>query len=299
MIRPLIITLICCCFYTNLKAQATANNYTPGMFVTNHELQYAGESFANQGIPKLKKKFSVSCHIFIDSATQTYQISEPEIEAAIIRLNQNFEPMGFNFEICEYDYITNFQYNNYKYKSKSLEPFVLYRKKNTINLYLSATSVGIGPTDGINGFASTPSDPHSFIYITKLALTSTQELTHLMGHFFGLYNTDEEMFGVGLVDGTNCRNTGDLMCDTRADLSTITQLSLFKEPAEQCSLRLGFKDPNGEYYLPPTSNFMSNYYRTGGSPDTQDCRTVFSPGQFRKMYLEVTNPTNTKLINLW
>jgi hypothetical protein len=307
MRRTLLFIYICFSFCTHLIGQRTAVSYIPGQYVQSHENQYNGESFAGKGIPKLEKSFNIACYIFIDSATQEYHITEPQIIEAIKLLNTNFKPLGFTFKICEFNYIENFLYNSYNYKSYGIEPFVLYRKKNTINLYIAASVIGVNSTSGTNGFASTPSDPHSFIYINKLALQTTQTLTHLTGHFFGLYDTHESSFGIEVVDDPSCRTTGDLMCDTNADLIAMSttrtpppELKVpFTYPSEGCQLIFKFNDRNGVTYLPPTSNFMSNYYFNGGSPESNDCRCSFTPGQFRKMYLEVTNPTNKKLQELW
>ncbi|MFT6845574.1 MAG: hypothetical protein ACJAUV_001771 [Flavobacteriales bacterium] len=307
MRQTLFLIYICFCFCTNLFSQRTAVEYTPGQFVISHEAQYNGTPYAGKGIPKLNKEFNIACYIFIDSASQQYQITEPEIINAIDLLNNNFKPLGFTFKVCEFNYIPNFLYNVYRYKSYGLEPFVLYRKKNTINLYLAASVNGVSFTAENYGFASTPSDIHSFIYLNKNYLKSTQALTHLMGHFFGLYDTDEIAFGTEVVDDPNCRTTGDLMCDTNADLKVITETrtpfpDLFKHytsPNNGCLLISPFKDSNGKHYIPPTSNFMSEYFHNGSTTETSDCRCTFTPGQFRKMYLEVTNPTNTKLQELW
>jgi hypothetical protein len=307
MRQTLFLIYICFCFCTNLFSQRTAVEYTPGQFVISHEAQYNGTPYAGKGIPKLNKEFNIACYIFIDSASQQYQITEPEIINAIDLLNNNFKPLGFTFKVCEFNYIPNFLYNDYDFQSYGLEPLVLHRKKNTINLYLAGDVTGVGITLSDNGFASTPSDPHSFIYMSKMSLKTTQALTHLTGHFFGLYDTHETAFGTEVVDDLSCRVTGDKMCDTNADIIQITStttpapyfLNHFTSPSNGCKLISKFTDANGKFYLPPTSNFMSSYYSIGGSPTINDCRCTFTPGQFKKMYLEVTNPTNTKLQELW
>ena len=166
----------------------------------------------------------------------------------------------------------------------------LYRKDNNINLHVPTTVSGTGITNaGGGGFASHPSDAYSFIFIETPIVSSSNQLTHLMGHYFGLFDTFEAAFGLEFVDQSNCSTSGDLMCDTNADAINISTTG----PPE-CRVINSFRDGNGDYYLPPTDNFMSNHYSAGS-----DCRVRFSLGQFYKMYVEVTNPNSRRYNLAW
>ncbi len=86
---------------------------------------------------------------------------------------------------------------------------------------------------------------------------------HEIGHFFGLLHTHETQWGDGpeLVNGTNCDNTGDLICDTPATPNT-------HEMVDGCCNYDGtVKDANGEYYNPDVSNCMG-YGNLGRCPRT-------------------------------
>ena len=316
MYKNLVFTIICISCIMPLKGQPTI---TPSANQAIYEqANYNGVTYAGVGYRKLNKKFSIACHVFIDSTSFLYNITDTEIEAAIINLNQNFEALGFQFEVCEINYHKNFQYNNYSYQKHKFEPMVLHNKKNAINLFISATVIGTGHASGNAGFASMPSDETSFVFITKTALTTSNSLTHLIGHYFGLYNTNEVAFGEEFVDtdredcyfgndqACRCRTTGDLMCDTRADRTVIATVGFYTITDDQCKFipELVFNDPNdsfdkfkdgeNQWIEPPMNNFMSNYWGSNS-----DCRDRFSPGQMRKMYLEVTNPNSRIYQDNW
>lgn len=310
MYKSIVFTVLCIAFIATIKAQPTA---TPGSLQTFYEQNnYTGVVYSGIGFKKLNKKFSIACHVFMDSISQDYNITDPEIEAAVIILNQNFAELGFEFEICEINYNRNFQYDAYSYSKHKYEPMVLLSKKNAINLFIATGVVGTGLTAGRAGFASMPSDETPFIYISKPALTNSNSLAHLMGHYFGLYDTGEETaFGPEFVDtdredcylggdqGCRCRTTGDLICDTRADRTFISTSGFFTNTDDQCKFDPAlpinnpnatfdiFKDNENEWIEPPMNNFMSGYWGYNA-----DCRDRFSPGQMRKMYLEVTNPNS-------
>ena len=282
MYKSIVFTTLCIAFIATLKGQPTI---TPSANQALYEqANYNGVIYSGIGYKKLNKKFSIACHVFIDSITFEYDITDPEIEAAVGILNQNFETLGFQFEICEINYHENFQYDKYNYPKHKFEPMVLHNKKNAINLYVSTGVIGTGITAGRAGFASMPSDNEtSFIFISKPALKTSNSLTHLMGHYFGLYDTDEITFGEEFVDsdredcyfggdqGCRCRTTGDLMCDTRADRFVIATQGFFTRTEDQCkfspniipnvpgSISSQFKDGDGQWLEPPMNNFMSDY----------------------------------------
>jgi phage-related protein len=93
-----------------------------------------------------------------------------------------------------------------------------------------------------------------------------------MGHFFGLYHTFDQDFGVELVDGSNCETTGDLVCDTEADPTDEGD----HLPYPDCNYTGPYMtDANGDYYVPPTNNIMSYY--------SFDCICRFTPQQYNRM----------------
>jgi hypothetical protein len=101
-----------------------------------------------------------------------------------------------------------------------------------------------------------------------------------MGHFFGLLHTFESDTGQELVDGSNCATAGDLVCDTEAnptddgeDFELDSDCNYIGQPAI---------DANGDFYVPPSKNFMSY------SP----CKCEFTTQQYNRMveqYLQFRN----------
>lgn len=99
---------------------------------------------------------------------------------------------------------------------------------------------------------------------------------------FGLYHThDKRGQGTEYVDGSNCANAGDLVCDTPAD----PQLSS-GNVNEQCQYIGTDKDPKGDTYNPDPKNIMS-YSRKA-------CRTVFTPGQWERVDFMSLDDVNRK-----
>ena len=95
---------------------------------------------------------------------------------------------------------------------------------------------------------------------------------HEFGHYFGLYHTFDTSFGIELANGSNCKTSGDLICDTPADPYSIASVTM----DASCNLNPPTKDSNGEYYTPDGCNIMSYY----NSP----CNSFkFTTGQFNRM----------------
>ena len=110
-----------------------------------------------------------------------------------------------------------------------------------------------------------------------------QVLPHELGHYFNLYHTfgktNGGAGGVGgiltneLVNGVNCANEGDDVCDTPADPYMNSSWSVCSIQSS-CTWNCTNTDANGQRYSPSMNNFMSYY---------QYCRNRFTPGQFYRM----------------
>lgn len=222
-------------------------------------------------VPCLNKKLSIIAYIVKDSLEQP-GITEQDILDAIDTANKDFAPICLSFEICEFIYVDNFQYDNYDMPKDEEEMLTLYYKPRIINMYF-VTDV---PADPQCGHAYFPGGTD--LVVIKKSCIPGLVITHELGHFFGLYHTFETQFGPELVNGSNCIPTGDLLCDTEADPDPNGNVD------SDCNYTGSpIKDANNEYYLPPVDNFMSYY---------GDCRCRFTPEQYIRManqYLTLRN----------
>lgn len=195
-------------------------------------------------------------------------ISEPAVQMRLDSLNAIFDSICISFEVCEIRYIANYQYDNASPSNFELMQ-IAYNEANRINLYFSDESnanQGIATQGGINNVMDGG--------IVTLKSHSAGDLAHLMGHYFGLYNTFQGSQGPNpeLADGSNCLVAGDSICDTPADPFYFIGLSQWLDQPLVNFIYEGL-DANGDYYNPFVRNIMSNYPR----------RCFFTYGQYTRM----------------
>lgn len=222
-------------------------------------------------VPCLNKKLSIIAYIVKDSLGQP-GITEQDILDAIDTTNKDFAPICLSFEICEFIYVDNFQYDNYDMPKDEEEMLTLFYKPNIINMYF-VTDV---PSDPQCGHAYMPTGPD--LVVIKKSCIPGLVISHELGHFFGLYHTFENSFGNEFANESNCQVAGDLLCDTEADPEGTVDGA--------CNYTGPYLDSNNEYYLPPVDNIMSYY----GS-----CRCRFTPEQ----YIRIANQYLTLRSYLW
>jgi hypothetical protein len=220
-------------------------------------------------INSTERTLSITLHVAQDSLGNT-GIPDTFMDVPIEVLNSVFEPIGLSFEICETRIMENYQFNIFERGEELSQTLGMYFRPNTINLYLVKT-IESGPDNFIDGFAQLPGGI-GYVFMSKDSQNFTKALIHEMGHYFGLYHTFEEDFGIELVDGSNCQTTGDLVCDTEADANSDAD----NLPFPNCNYTgTPVTDANGDFYVPPTNNYMSYY--------TPDCLCRFTPQQYNRM----------------
>lgn len=235
-------------------------------------------------LPCLDKRFTIVAHIVRDSFGLP-GVDTNAIKDRIIEMNGYFSPICAAFEICEFRYIDNFQYDDIDKPEDWPEMQVKYHADNRINLYFvtgtNSTEFGFATPGGIAVMDS------GGIVVDKIPSTFPQSkvIPHHMGHFFGLLDTYDTEFGAEWVNGDNCATAGDMICDTPADPYTATlPLDDFLDiPLRPCLFIFGGKDDNNEYYVPDVGNLMSFYGFT--------CGCGFSRDQLERMALNfLTDP---------
>jgi len=220
-------------------------------------------------MPCINKTFSLHLHVALDTFRMTTWTMD-EMQAVVDNTNEAFAPMCAQFEICEVDTLVNWSWDSLTLDYRVQEINDLFYEENRINVFI--VSRFSNPT--LCGFANLgqiANTNSTNIYLAKGGCLSS--LAHEMGHLFGLLHTFEGS-GTELVNGSNCLEAGDLICDTPADP--------FVEGAEDTTWieLVNFEfifdglDDNGEYYLPDVSNVMSYY-------NAPSCG--FTRGQFIKM----------------
>ncbi|MEM9050496.1 MAG: M43 family zinc metalloprotease [Bacteroidota bacterium] len=262
-----------------LPAEAQTTKDAPDENIINQGPKFMPGYFGCDVINSTNRTLSITVFIAQDESGAT-GYNENNLVAPIDYLIELLAPIGISFEICEIREMENFQFNALTAADELDDMTAMYYQPNTINLYL-LQSINFPGEGNINGFAFPPdgnlgvagieNDDLDVIGITKASMNGESKiLAHELGHYFGLYNTFEDQFGEEFVDGSNCETTGDLVCDTEADPSANgTQ-------AADCNY-LGpiNQDTNGDFYVPPTNNLMSNY--------SLNCRCRFTPQQYNRM----------------
>jgi hypothetical protein len=191
---------------------------------------------------------------------------------ALCNINNNFADQEIQFYLHEFKYLNNTQlYNN------GMSPFAY----STLNSNMTYDAINIFMVKDAGGgaaaFYQPPAGPFGddWIVCSESYGDDFETLTHEMGHFFSLPHPfngweptdngwDPAQHGnpVGTfapdnqtlneyVDGSNCNNAGDMICDTPADY-------MFPFPGnDQCTYDKNVKDPTGALLQPDVTNFMN------------------------------------------
>lgn len=202
-------------------------------------------SQTKQKLPCLDRKFTIIVHIVKDTTGQP-GIALLDIANGVAAINGAFQDICVSFEICEYRYIDNFQYDALDTATELSELMIKYYEKNRINMFVVNSTSIPGSFASLGGIADVDG---GLICMEKSAGAGTY--IHEMGHYFGLPHTFD--IPGELVDGSNCATTGDLICDTPADPYPLGSVDA------DCRFIGMDQDANGDYYTPQVGNPMSYY----------------------------------------
>jgi hypothetical protein len=198
-------------------------------------------------------------------------ILEVDIETMVDAIKPFWEPICVDFEICEFRYIDNFQYDDHIQATETPQMQMEHNEDYRINIYfVTATDVDASYATG-GGISIMDGGG-----IVMLKDAGFMTLAHEMGHYFGLPHTFEGagMIGAELVDGSNCLTAGDGICDTPADPYIDPGDETTYLDVNTCEYTFMGQDANGDYYTPLVSNIMSYYH---------SCKCNFTYGQYQKM----------------
>lgn len=212
----------------------------------------------------------------------TGKVSYKKILDQMCRLNEDFADVGFVFYVKDFNQINSTSiYNNHRIAVNGV--LRNQRDDGAINIFVP-NNANVDEDDiGVTlGYYDPPRDWLVMRRDEVDGISST--LTHEIGHFFSLphphrgwdaepYQGDGNApsFSPGgqlteLVDGSNCEDAGDRICDTPPDYNLG-----FGWP--NCNYTGGAKDPNGEELDPQEINYMGYFLNC-----TRD-DYIFSPMQ--------------------
>ncbi|HMG16169.1 MAG TPA: hypothetical protein VK590_12015 [Saprospiraceae bacterium] len=217
--------------------------------------------YKNKDLPCLDKKFTIVLH-WVNDSLKADNMDASKANAAIVALNKAFEPICVSFEVCKTEFIEWYQFDTLHNYAEFNELDKRLHQDYRINLYIVNEPLELcGNAD----FNSIHFPSKTRLTISKSCLL-LNPLPHFIGSIFGLPNTESTSFGAELANESNCATTGDKFCDTPADPGYGWFI-----PPPPCSLDNSIKDPNGQYYTPDISNFMSQYF---------GCQCKFSREQY-------------------
>jgi len=127
------------------------------------------------------------------------------------------------------------------------------------------------------------------LYMDHRYVLDGKVFTHELGHYLGLLHTHETFLGKELVnrDLENCRNNGDLLCDTEADPNLIyyRNNSIRRKELEdnKCELPVPLRDESGEIYVDSNGDIYRPDPTNIMSYAQEKCWDKFTGDQYQRM----------------
>ncbi len=205
-------------------------------------------------LPQINKTLSIAIHVIKDSLGDV-NVDINDIYDEINITNDLFKPINLSFRVCSVDSIDNFQYDDLFHNYASS----LREEQELINQFYVDSIINIYAITKFSQITACKSCKNYMIVRKDYLYT----IPHLMGHIFGLLHTNGNGNHAELVNGSNCLTTGDFICDTQADpeYNPITSVLWYHE--NNCELfspyAYSLKDPNDDWYMIPSTNYMSLY----------------------------------------
>lgn len=215
----------------------------------------------------------IKAHI-IRQTNGTGGLTSAELNDAISVMNSIYVDAGLEFYLCDgINFINSDTFYDFETAEES-SLFTAHSVPNIMNIFFTDSIVN-DEGGGLCGYARFPGGSFTEnILMANSCATNGSTLSHEVGHFFALSHTHGNSNEIGsteeLVDGSNCNNTGDYICDTAADPQLGNSNVNFS-----CQYTGFSEDANNDLYQPDPLNLMS-YSR-------KQCRTVFSSQQLARI----------------
>lgn len=239
----------------SLPAQPLSCGSEPGLLSAG-EKEAVRDFYHRNHLPPAGKRnldsVAISIHV-ISSVQGSNDISPLAIEEAIDKANTIYSNAGIVFFLCGSPrYISGEAVYNF---SSGDDLNRGNHMPNTINIFI-VEDLQVSISLGLCGYARFPfwtGANNRYIMMNRPCWDDSSTLMHELGHFYGLFHTHETItWGLEFVDGSNCEDAGDLICDTPAD----PNLAL-PNLMSGCTYIGQATDPHGDLYVPPVSNIMS------------------------------------------
>lgn len=285
----LLILMVALAWRSALYAQESCGTQGYEQFVSRMHLdepvlRQLERSFADHVIARTLQLVDVPVqfHIVRSTAGQS-PVTDATIAQAMASMNGYFQNAGLRFFQCAAPkFINDNIFLNYSIGQQSQLVAKSYVEK-VVNIYCVGTIEG----GTIAGYTYLPGSGQPDIIVMDDGVLATATLTHEMGHYFGLLHTHGSSNCSAsasatneLVNGSNCTEGGDYICDTPADPGLLGPNCGQSQVDVNCGYIGSARDANGQLYTPDVRNIMS-YSRSG-------CRDRLSAGQYARIFSTFT-----------
>ncbi|MBW6481942.1 MAG: hypothetical protein K0B10_02665 [Vicingaceae bacterium] len=207
------------------------------------------------------------------TSTKNNAINPKDIES---ELNYIFKKANISFSVHPHIHFLQSNHNiDTIFNNKNIRDTILrqYNVKNNINIYIVAKGKSLNGYTNVltENFSIYKNTSLNYLIINEKTILNGHTIQHELGHFFGLQHTfgksPVELSTDELPDGTNCKESGDYVCDTPADPNGKID--------QNCKF-LGLHDGSEYPVNPDIHNFMSYY--------PSHCKMKFSSLQYKLMH---------------